>query len=190
MRSIVKNWQASTPARIRGHIYIIWLWPKDASRNNWSFTLNTGSARGQLRFPESLTEPRWAHFYNNKVGWAGVNTTTTANIPIDQMCSTSWAGQETPVIRQTGISFDRQSPTANWPYIPRNQLDTRWSFKPSSLRICQVGAEKSVCHSRLLVWAFFFHDLFVLLFLKLFEIQRGWNWLNFSGHVHLSWDEE
>ena len=22
-------------------------------------------------------------------------------------------------------------------------------------------------------------------FLKLLEIQRGWNWLNFSGHVHL-----
>ena len=28
-------------------------------------------------------------------------------------------------------------------------------------------------------------DLLVLLFLKLLEIQSGWNWLNFSGHVHL-----
>ena len=27
--------------------------------------------------------------------------------------------------------------------------------------------------------------LFVLLFLKLLEIQRRWKWLNFSGHVHL-----
>ena len=25
----------------------------------------------------------------------------------------------------------------------------------------------------------------MLLFLKLLEIQSGWNWLNFSGHVHL-----
>ena len=31
----------------------------------------------------------------------------------------------------------------------------------------------------------FFHDLFVLLFLKFLAIQRGWNWLIFSGHVHL-----
>ena len=27
--------------------------------------------------------------------------------------------------------------------------------------------------------------LFVLLFLNFLAIQRGWNWLNFSGHVHL-----
>ena len=31
----------------------------------------------------------------------------------------------------------------------------------------------------------FFHDFFVLLFIKLLEIQHGCNWLNFSGHVHL-----
>ena len=34
-------------------------------------------------------------------------------------------------------------------------------------------------------WSIFFYEMFVLLFLKLFEIQRGRNWLNFSGHVHL-----
>ena len=26
---------------------------------------------------------------------------------------------------------------------------------------------------------------FVLLFLKLLEIQPGWNWLNIFGHVHI-----
>ena len=31
----------------------------------------------------------------------------------------------------------------------------------------------------------FFHDLCELLYLKLLAIQRGWNWLIFSGHVHL-----
>ena len=25
----------------------------------------------------------------------------------------------------------------------------------------------------------------MLLFIKFVEIQRGWNWLNFSGHIHL-----
>ena len=48
-----------------------------------------------------------------------------------------------------------QWPTANWAY-PHNQLHTVVISSPSTLRICRVGAEKSVCHSRLLVWSFFF----------------------------------
>ena len=90
---------------------------------------------------------------------------------------------KTPIIRQSGISYERQWPTANWAY-PRDQLDTVVILSPPAWESAKLVPKKVVA-THVSWFEHFFHVFFVLLFLKLLKIQRGWNWLNFSGHVHL-----
>ena len=48
-----------------------------------------------------------------------------------------------PIIRQSGISFERQWPTANWAY-PRNQLDTVVILSPPAREPAKLVPKKVV----------------------------------------------